>query len=311
MNAHPDITVVVCTYNRAEMLRDALESLSRLQLSAGRRVEVLVVDNASTDDTAVVVRAFESGAVPVRYIREPQPGVVHARNRGVAESRGEWIAFFDDDQLADPNWLAELHAAALRQNVRCVGGCVTLKLPDSVCRDLSPVCRMLLGETAGRNTARKYSHRFTPGAGNLMLHRSVFEDVGVFDPAFGQRGEDTDLFLRILAAGIGGWFTPTAVVHHVIPPERLSDEFLLRLSRVMAEGMAADERDARGARQYPLWWFARLLQAALVLLPGRLAAWVRGDREMLLGARCRWTIAATSVRDGWRLLWVGPANSEV
>jgi len=298
-----DVSIVVCTYNRADMLRDALRSLARLRLPAGIAAEILVVDNASKDHTPRVVdEVARESALPVRYVRESQQGVVHARNRGVAESRGEWIAFFDDDQLADPDWIAELLDTAIEKQVRCVGGYVALKLPDGCDRNPAPFCRVLLGETLGRNSPRAYDHRFTPGTGNLMVHRSVFDEVGLFDPAYQQRGEDTDLFQRMLAAGIGGWFTSRAKVHHVTPAERMTDEYLLRLCRLMSQGMAEDESAASGPWKYPLVWTARLVQLLAVMLPRRIAAFLRRDREAALGARCRWTVAARSLRSGLRLM---------
>jgi len=303
MNPAPDITIVLCTFDRADSLRDALQSLSRLSLPGSLSAEILVVDNASTDDTPhVIEQCARQSAIPVRSVRETTQGVVFARNRGIAEARGEWIAFFDDDQLADTNWLHELHTAAREHNVKCVGGSVWLTLPENCHRRLSPVCRMLLGETVGRNIPQPYTARFTPGTGNLMIHRSVFERIGTFNPEFHSRGEDTDLFLRALAAGVTGWYTPAAVVHHLIPPERLTDDFLLQLARLMAEGMAEDERNATGSWVYPFVWGARLLQYAGVLWPRRLWAAFGGDDEARLGAECRLCIAKKSLIDGWQLL---------
>eukprot|EP00913_Durusdinium_trenchii_P028315 g26543.t1 len=298
-----DISIIVCTYNRAEMLRGALQSLTSLRTQGEFTYEILVIDNASTDHTAEVVDEIARDSIlPVRRAREDQKGVVHARNRGVAEARGEWIAFFDDDQLADEFWLASLLKAAREQDVRCVGGAVHLKLPDGVNRDLAPVCRMLLGETVGMNSPRPYNHRVTPGTGNLMIHSSVFNEIGVFDPAFHQRGEDTNLFLRMLDAGITGWFTPQAIVHHLIPAERLEADYLTRVSKLLVEGMATDERKAWGGVRYPLIWCARVAQAGMLFVPRMIWARIRQDRERLLGAKCRLAIAAKYLRDGWFLM---------
>ena len=299
-----DVSVVVCTCNRAPMLRDALESLTHLETGGRFTYEVLVIDNASTDDTPTVIAEVAGrSAVPMRGVREPRRGIVPARNRGIDEARGEWIAFFDDDQAAETDWLAELMAAADRHQARCVGGAVHLRLPaESRERQLSPVCRMLLGETVGMTAERPYSVTVSPGAGNLLLHRDLFEEVGRFDEAFATRGEDTDLFMRIYAAGIEAWYTPTAVVQHVIPPERLSDGYLIEMAARTAEGMAFDERDARGVWLFPLIWLARIGQAACLLLPRWVGAVLCRDREQVLGARCRLAIAARYLRDGARLM---------
>ena len=98
----PDISTIVCTYNRADMLRSALASLYDLATDGEFTYEIVVIDNASTDATpaAIAAAAAESSA-PLRGVHEPQKGVVAARNRGIREARGRWIAFFDDDQLAE------------------------------------------------------------------------------------------------------------------------------------------------------------------------------------------------------------------
>lgn len=305
--AQPLITVVLCTRNRSDLLQGALETLIALKTESRFDYEILVVDNGSTDETQQVVRRFaraqfSSQSGYVRGVVEEQAGIVPARNRGVREARGEWIAFFDDDQFAHPRWLLELFLAAREQHSRCVGGAVTLRLPEGTSRQLAPASRMLLGETVGRNTPQPYTARFTPGCGNLMIHRGVFDQVGLFDARMNDRGEDTDLALRIMATGERAWFTPAAIVEHRIPPERLSDEFLLKLSRRMARGMAGIEHEAWGRSRYPFIWCARVGQAALVLAPRWVLARLRGDRERSLGARCRLQIAIDSMRDGARLL---------
>ncbi|MCH8829851.1 MAG: glycosyltransferase family 2 protein, partial [Planctomycetes bacterium] len=110
---NPEISVVVCTYNRAAMLRDAITSLVALKTNGLFRYDILVVDNASTDTTAdVVAEISENADVIVRRVLEEKQGVVPARNRGVAEANGTWIAFFDDAQLADDAWLLRLWETA-------------------------------------------------------------------------------------------------------------------------------------------------------------------------------------------------------
>lgn len=301
--SQPLVTIVLCTYNRAEMLRGALASLARLDTGADLSCELVVIDNNSTDATAQVVEDLTPEfSYPVRRIFEAQPGVVFARNRGVTEARGEWIAFFDDDELADPQWLRQLLEMAQEKQARCVGGAVYLLLPEGIQRNLSPVSRMLLGETVGMDTPRKFDHRTTPTCGNLLIHRSVFDEIGLFDPAYNRRGEDTDLFLRIYHAKIEAWFTPAAFTQHVTPPNRLTDEYLQKMSETMIRGMAEQERNACGRWAYPVIWLARVGQAALVLFPRWLSAKVAGDHDRVLGAACRLKIAGGYLRDGWNLI---------
>src|SRR5205809_1380614 len=114
----PDISIVVCTQNRAEMLRGALASLYDLDAD-GFSYEIVVIDNGSTDATPEVIAAAEAESRnPLRRIYEPEKGIVSARNRGIREARGRWIAFFDDDQIANSKWLAELYRGANAKHCR-------------------------------------------------------------------------------------------------------------------------------------------------------------------------------------------------
>ena len=95
-NTH--ITIVICTYNRSALLRDAVRSFQRLRTDDRFSYDVLIVDNASNDDTPdVIQQLLAESEIPVHGVREAKPGVAAARNRGIAEAQGEWIAFCDDD----------------------------------------------------------------------------------------------------------------------------------------------------------------------------------------------------------------------
>jgi hypothetical protein len=161
---------------------------------------------------------------------------------------------------------------------------------------------MLLGETVGMERIQPYTTRRTPGAGNLMVHKSAFQSVGAFRVEFNKRGEDTDLFLRMLAAGIEGWYTPSAIVHHVIPPERLTPAYLLRISQVMSEGMARDERKSVGSFLYPLVWCARLGHLACVMLPRLFWSRLCRNQAQSLGIQCQMRLSQGYLQEGQPLL---------
>ena len=102
-----DISVIVATYNRAEQLGEALTSLIRQETFGSFTFEIVVIDNASTDGTTrLITEMAKVSRVPLRFVLEPTKGVAHARNMGIREASGEWLAFFDDDQLAESYWLS-------------------------------------------------------------------------------------------------------------------------------------------------------------------------------------------------------------
>ena len=298
----PDISIVVCTHNRAAMLRDALASLARLETGERFSYEIVVVDNASSDETPQVVLECSKSAPALRYAMEGKKGIATARNRGYREARGEWIAFFDDDQLADPRWLLELFHYAHDNSLRAVGGPVHLKLPDGCRRNLHRFVRMLLGESRLGREAFAYSPKVSPGTGNLMLHRSVFEQVGLFDEAFAVRAEDTDLFCRMWKAGIEAWYVPTAAVQHVTPDQRLAEDYLLRLSELTGTSVADRERRTSSLPQFAARLLAKAMLYPVALAFKRMATAVTAGAETQLGVRCHRHLIRQYTRRGWEIL---------
>lgn len=304
----PKASIVVCTYNRADDLAPAVESLLSLETPPELTFEVLVVDNNSKDHTAEVVariaRENRRKDVAVRRVFEPQQGVVAARNRGVREAMGDWIAFFDDDQLADPAWLTDLYATAIEYDVRAVGGAVRLKLPEGWGGELAPFCRMLLSETVGRDEPQWYDLSFSPGCGNLMVAREVFDEIGMFRlTSETGRGEDSDLFRRMLAAGYRVRYTPTAIIDHVIPAERLTAEFFLKASEKMGDALCTDELREYGLAWTIALWLGRTARAWLLHRPLWLWHQSRGDEASALGIHSRLALLdafqARLSQEGW------------
>ena len=142
------VSIVVPTYNRSSMLAGALETLANQKLDPGLSSEIVVVDNASTDETRDVVEGLRVAhpAARIRYVYEARQGQAFALNRGAAEARGDWIAIFDDDQLAPPSWLLELWNTARQRDAAIVGGPIHLHLDEMELAGLDPVCRGALRE---------------------------------------------------------------------------------------------------------------------------------------------------------------------
>jgi glycosyltransferase involved in cell wall biosynthesis len=307
---NPDISVVVCTQNRAGMLREALASLFDLATEERFTYEIVVVDNGSTDETPQVIsEAARASKNSLRGVSEPQKGIVPARNRGIREARGRWVAFFDDDQLADPWWLVELWQLAEEKHCRVVGGAVHLKLPKGCRRQLDPTVRMLLGEAQLADHPVRYGGRLTPGCGNLMIERSVFDEVGVFERTVSGRGEDTDLFSRIERANIDAWYAPTAVIHHLTPDERLQATYLLRLARNMGEGIAQRQVEQYGRWRFALLCVAKAARLVAVQYPLAVLSRLRADQEGSLGRRCLMAIHGRFLWTAAR--WLCPEQGRV
>lgn len=282
-----EISLVMTTCSRAAMLRTALDSLGAQSLLERVSVEFVLVDDQSTDNTAEVLEEFRRSAhVPVTILRGPRQGVAAARNLAWGAARGTWLASFDDDEIAPPEWLAALYDTAIAHNADCVGGSTRLRLPEG--RTLAEVdrrARRLLGEVPASGAAREFTTEDLPATNNVLLRRAVFEDLGGFDTHFTEGGEDTDLFQRMRDAGFRMWFAPAAQVEHHIPPQRLEPHAIcmtaMRIGTVEAKLLRA-RRSYVGLLMNVL---GRCVLALLRDLPQFLLATLRGNQVAALDAR--------------------------
>jgi glycosyltransferase involved in cell wall biosynthesis len=299
---NPDASVVICTYNRAPMLRIALKSLISQQTRGEFSYEVVVIDDRSSDETPSVVEEITAlASMPVRYFREEGRGVAAARNRGIAEALGEWVAYTDDDQWNESDWLYELVIAARNAGVDCVGGVVDLELPPEVNFPLTDVTSSILGKKRNPE-GRITSLMACPGTGNVMFRRSVFDKVGVFNNDLHWGGEDADLMLRVLQAGVAVWFTPNSVTHHMIPPYRVSETYFRWASLRVGVALAEVDARVRGKGKMAFLCVARIGQALIVNIPRLLIAVVSGDRGKVVETKCLLWRAKTYVRHALRTL---------
>jgi glycosyltransferase involved in cell wall biosynthesis len=269
------------------MLREALESLICQETDGKLSYEIVVIDDGSTDGTSGVVKEVATPSqVPVRYVHKEGRGIADARNRGIAEARGKWIAFFDDDQLAERDWLKNLLCIALQTRADCVGGTILLDLPQEQLARLGSVCRSMLGEQTYYETPTRCRGKIVPPTGNLLMARGVFDSIGLFDTSMLYGGEDIDVVARAQAAGFDTWIGPDAVVHHVIPPYRLERAYFRWVSLRWGNQFALMDCKHLGRGQMLLLCIARIGQAMLVNVPCLLIACLKRDETEALDRKC-------------------------
>jgi glycosyltransferase involved in cell wall biosynthesis len=217
----PRCSVVICTRDRAELLDECLDSVLALDYPD---FEVVVVDNAPSDNATQTLASRR----PVRYAREDRPGLDWARNRGLSASRGEIVAFVDDDARPDRGWLRAIAAAFADPEVMAVGGMVAPRELETRAQmlfelELGGMTQGLTRRTirAAHSTARDllWVSSFAVGT-NMAYRRSVFDHVGGFDPALDVgtatgSGGDLEMCHRLVARGHTMVYEPAAVVWHV------------------------------------------------------------------------------------------------
>jgi GT2 family glycosyltransferase len=209
------VSTVLCTRNRAALLSRAVDSI----LQAGSRVsgavvELILVDNGSTDDTASVARRLaETSPIPFLVLSEPRPGVCKAKNAGLREARGDVIVFTDDDCILAPDYFEQVIAAFEHDDQPVIrGGRVELG-------DAADIAFTIKTERfPDAYDGSRHPGGFLHGC-NMAVSRAVFDEVGLFDEEFGPGGpfraaEDTELVYRAHKSGIPVLYTPDMVVHH-------------------------------------------------------------------------------------------------
>jgi cellulose synthase/poly-beta-1,6-N-acetylglucosamine synthase-like glycosyltransferase len=180
---HPHVSVIVPVRDGEATIAACLDSILATDFPEERR-EILVVDNASTDGTATLIRSR-----PVRYLREERRGVSNARNRGIAESGGEICVFLDADCVVEPQWLTELVRPFEDPEVGSVGGNLEHEPPANAAERQAV---RLLGDWQQFAFASNPAYPITA---NAAYRRDVLDRIGPFDPHM-VRAQDVELGLR-------------------------------------------------------------------------------------------------------------------
>lgn len=270
------LSIVIATYNRATLLLDALKSVIR-QSAPAQEWECVVVNNNSSDNTSECFAEFvgEHPEYNLRIVDEPNQGLSYARNRGIRESVGEYIAIIDDDEhIAEDFVAAYIKLFDSVPEAVAAGGPIVAEYPTGRPRWMScyterPIANtMYFGEEV-----REFPKGRVPGGGNMALRRSAIRRYGVFDTSLGYSGEsliggeECDLFERLQIADAKYYYVPTAVMYHIIPREKLTKEYFARLSYNVGVSQL------RRARLYRRVWRVRFIELSKWVATLLIALW--------------------------------------
>lgn len=234
------ISAVICTHNRQDYLTRAIDSLLHQDFSQDfPDYEVILVNNASTDNTAEIAQTYRTHP-QFRYIYEPTLGLSTARNTGATAAAGEIIAYLDDDAVASPGWLGVLGAAfAEDKRLAIAGGKVTLLLPhnQSLPWWISPDLAGNLGAyDLGEMKVDIQQPGLTPRGLNYAIRKEFWQSMGGFAVNLGRRGKNLLSNEEVYATELAlqqGWrvaYLPQALVAHQVVPERLNPGWFLNRS---------------------------------------------------------------------------------
>jgi glycosyltransferase involved in cell wall biosynthesis len=237
------VTILICTYNRAALLRETLAAMQAMTPPPDCRVEILIVDNNSTDDTAAAIAEHATGRFAVRPLVERKQGKSFALNAGLAQATGDVIALTDDDVLPSIDWLARIVAAFRERDVTFVFGKVlprweTVPPPEILlgeARDIwGPLALVDYGDEPADYLATSAGQRLPIGA-NLSFARSALQTIGGWRNDLGKvnntliSGEDHEVFMRLRRFELfAGYYDPANAVRHFVPASRLTRSYFRR-----------------------------------------------------------------------------------
>ena len=286
--ARSRVAICITTFRRPEMLRQLLAGLSHLAFRKALppEITVIVVDNDAARSAQEVCNAA-SLPWPLRYVVEPRRGIAQARNRAIREADfADFVAFVDDDEYVSPAWLDELLHTHYRFGADVVSGPI---LPDYD-QDVPQWVRS--GMFFTRSIHHSGQNLEKCQTGNVLIRRSLFDQISAFDERFGLTGgEDTEFFLRARRSGFRIVGSSRAVVHEFVTRSRGNLRWVLQRayqsgnSWVLCEKSIDPRISTRLIRLFKAaaWISQGLLSIPIVAFRGK-AALARSLRNFALGA---------------------------
>jgi succinoglycan biosynthesis protein ExoM len=250
------------------LLKSALNSLVCMSLPTDCARRIIVVDNdAEASALETVNELASSSLVPVIYLHEPRKGISFARNAILKASTADYLAFFDDDQIADRLWLVSLVATACTYAADVVFGPVISVLPEGAPDWIRR------GRFFDRPRWKTGTRRPTGGTGSVLIRKSMLDSAGRgFDPAFAlSGGGDTEFFAYLASRGANMVWCDEAIATENVPAGRLNLRWLLRRNYRVGMNYADTYYKRLTLSETLNWWVRRvtaLLGAPVVMLLG-------------------------------------------
>jgi glucosyl-dolichyl phosphate glucuronosyltransferase len=239
------ISVVICTYNRATSIYDAMESLINQTLDK-TAFEVIIVNNNSTDDTAQVCLDFLAAHPDYHFhfLNESKQGASFARNTGAALAKGELLCFMDDDAVAGKDYLERIvQFFASHPDAGGLGGKIIPKYIPAEPAWMSYYVSSMVGNFDYSPDVVVFSPNRYPLESNMIIRKKDFDAIAGFNTALPGvvgslriGGEGKDFFMRLKALGRVVYYDPAIAVDHVVEVSKLTPAYLYRVASGMGRG---------------------------------------------------------------------------
>jgi len=239
------LSIVICSYNRAQYIGDALDSLYN-QTSSLSDFEVILVDNNSTDGTPEVYASWRQNHPDgnFQYLTEHRQGASYARNTGAAHANTDWLCFMDDDAVAFPDFVANIikHTQEKPTVVGFGGKIIPKYIPEKPVW-MSYYVSSLVGNFDYSTVPCAFKKGKYPLESNMIIKKSVFDQVGGFNTTLPGvvgtlriGGEGKELFYKVMGLGEEIYYDPSIIVYHVVETQKLTKEYLYRVASGIGRG---------------------------------------------------------------------------
>lgn len=221
-----DLSVILCTWNGSDLLRDTLEHLAKCRIPEGLKWELVLVDNNSTEDIKAIAEEFKDH-LPIQYVLEKQQGLSHARNAGIEAASGTLLIFTDNDVRPSEEWIAA-YWKAFQEHPEgwYFGGSIRPRFEEGVCLPdalLAVSPRSVQGFDYGPDGPETKNHAFC--SANWACLSVAIRKIGSFNPEFGisgnsqKTGEEDEIQGRLRQNGYRPWVVADSWIWHYVPKQ--------------------------------------------------------------------------------------------
>lgn len=242
------LSVIVCTFNRSHLLVSCLDSLVNQTLPVAD-LEIVLVNNNSTDDTHAIAERYSGGRGNIRVINELKQGLSHARNRGWQEAKGKYVAYIDDDAKTSNDWTERIvHAfEKIKPEPDVVGGKI-IPFASGPVPEWYPVDVEILswGEQKRFLTGTEIQYGFF--GSNMIFKKAILEENSGFSAQYGMQGcavgvaEETEFFRRLSKCSPVLWYDPDIIVEHLISENNFDFRFMFHRCYKNGKALAEIEK---------------------------------------------------------------------
>ena len=287
------ISIIIATQNRANQLKDILESILKQETEGIFDYELIFVDNNSKDKTKETVQSYaDRFNGRFHYFFEGEHGKCQALTTGIAQAKGEILIFTDDDVVVDSRWLLNIVRCFQTERCDAVGGRVLPVYPKNTPQWISDNRDILSGPIVdfdyGENISPFDSKKMLPFLGaNIAFRNEVFQACGLFRPDLGPgtgiMGDDTEFFRRVLSKGKKAVYCGQAVVWHPVDVTRMSLKYIAKwnISSGRYWPLIDNKEQKENEVVFRFLGVPRYLIRQLVVLAGSLPFYVLNQRNFL------------------------------